>query len=225
MKIRSHALTRSLIALYFQAVQGDNAIQAGIKLLPFLISVVISSILSGALITAYGYYNHVILIEIVILIAGAGLISTFGVDTPFSQWFGYQVLAGLGTGVLFQAGIIVVQNVLPLELISQATACVQFFQSLGGAIFVALAQAIFQNGLIKNMKRNTEEVDPRLVLNSGASDIRVVLTKMGWESTVDAVLRAYASGLRNTFFMSAAAAGCMLLAAFAFEWKRIEKKI
>ena len=36
------------------------------------------------------------------LAAGAGLISTFWLDTPFSKWFGYQVLLGLGTGVCFQ---------------------------------------------------------------------------------------------------------------------------
>ncbi|KAM4065225.1 major facilitator superfamily protein [Hirsutella rhossiliensis] len=211
------------LALYFQAVQGDTAIEAGIKLLPFLISVVISSIICGALITAFGYYNPVILFEAAILTAGAGLITTFWLDTPFSQWFGYQVLAGLGTGVLFQAGIIVVQNMLPLELIPQATACVQFFQSFGGAIFIALAQTVFQNGLIDNLKRDAPEIDPIIILNSGASDIRKILVQMGREDIVEAVLGAYTLGLRNTYYVSAAAAGCIFLISWGFEWKRIQK--
>lgn len=204
-------------------MKGDTAIEAGIKLLPFLIAVVISSIACGSLITAFGYYNPVILFETAILTVGAGLITTFWLDTSFSKWFGYQVLAGLGTGVLFQAGIIVVQNVLPLELIPQATACVQFFQSLGGAIFIALAQTVFQNGLIKNMKRDAPDIDPIMILNSGASEIRDLLVRMGREDSVDAVLGAYTLGLRNTFIMTAVAAGCVFLATLGFEWKRIQK--
>ncbi|KAJ4414381.1 hypothetical protein N0V85_003174 [Neurospora sp. IMI 360204] len=112
---------------------------AGIKPLPYLISVVLASIASGALITIFGYYNPVVLFETALMTAGAGLTTTFWLDTPFAKWFGYQVVAGLGTGVCFQAGILVVQNVLPQHLIPQATACVQFFQSFGGAVFIAVA--------------------------------------------------------------------------------------
>jgi hypothetical protein len=78
-------------ALYFQAVQGDSAVEAGIKILPMLMSTVVSSIISGGLVTAFGYYNAIILIEVPILTVGAGLIATFWLDTPFSKWFGYQV--------------------------------------------------------------------------------------------------------------------------------------
>ena len=59
---------------------------------------------------------------------GAGLITTLDLHTPFARWFGYQVLDGLGVGVGFQAGVIVVQNVVERELVPQATSCVQFFQ-------------------------------------------------------------------------------------------------
>ncbi|EQB50449.1 major facilitator superfamily transporter [Colletotrichum gloeosporioides Cg-14] len=209
------------LALYFQVVQGDSAVQAGLKLLPYLISVVIASIASGALITAFGSYNPVILVSTAVLTAGMALIATFWVDTPLSKWFGYQVVAGLGTGVCFQAGIIVVQNVLPQQLIPQATACVQFFQSLGGAVFVAVAQTAFQNGIIDNVARGAPGVDARVLIDSGASQIRQVLADMGHEDAVGAVLRAYALGLRNTFCISAAAAACTFLVSWGFRWKRI----
>lgn len=149
------------------------------------------------------------------------LITTFWIDTPISKWFGYQVVAGLGTGVCFQAGIIVVQNVLPQNLIPQATACVQFFQSLGGAVFIAVAQTAFQNGIIDNIARNAPGVDPRIIINSGASEIRQVLAEMGREDDVGPVLAAYTLGLRNTYYMSAAAAACTFLVSWGFKWKKI----
>lgn len=88
-------LTGIDVALYFQAIQGASAVQAGIKLLPLLISVVISSVLTGGLVSAVGYYNPFILPSMVLFAAGAGMITTFTITSPFSVWFGYQVLCGM----------------------------------------------------------------------------------------------------------------------------------
>ncbi|KAF3061437.1 putative HC-toxin efflux carrier TOXA [Daldinia childiae] len=212
------------LSLYFQAIQGDSAVKAGIKLLPLLISVVISSIISGALITATGYYNPFILVEIAMVAVGAGLITTLDLHTPFANWFGYQVLDGLGVGVGFQASVIVVQNVVSRELVPQATSCVQFFQSLGGALFIAVAQTVFQNGLINGLARDAPHLDPGLFTHSGASQVRQVLASIGQERMLDAVLGAYMRGLRHTYYISAAAATVAFLAALGLQWKKIEKK-
>lgn len=198
--------------------------QAGIKSMPFLIAMVISSMASGVVITIIGYYNPVVLFETALLTAGAGCITSFWIDTSFSKWFGYQVLMGLGTGVCFQAPILVVQNVLPQELIPQATACVQFFQSLGGAVFMAVSQTVFQNGLISHLARDVPDIDPTIILNSGASQIRRLVDDMGRQGDIDAVLGAYTLGLRNTFYISVVAAGCALLVSSGLEWKKIKKE-
>jgi predicted MFS family arabinose efflux permease len=116
------------LAIYFQSVKGSSATHAGIQLLPLLISTVFCSMLTGGLITAIGYYVPVMLFCMVLFAVGGGLITTFGLTTSFSKWFGYQVLAGLGIGVGFQGGVLVVQTVLPLSDVPVATACVSFFQ-------------------------------------------------------------------------------------------------
>ncbi|KAI0022793.1 major facilitator superfamily domain-containing protein [Xylariomycetidae sp. FL0641] len=214
------------LSLYFQAIQGDTAVEAGIKLLPLLIAVVVSSVLSGGLVTATGYYNPFILGEMALCAVGCGLIAAFfGLATPLAQWFGFQVLTGLGTGIGFQAGVVVVQNVLPRDLVPQGTACVQFFQSLGGALFIAVAQTVFQNGLIAGLRRRAPQVAPALLINSGAGQIRQVLAAagQGGDDVAEAVLRAYLQGLRNTFYISAAGAAAAFLVALGLQWKKIEK--
>ncbi|KAK0662960.1 putative MFS toxin efflux pump [Cercophora samala] len=211
------------LSLYFQAVQGNNAVEAGIKLLAFLIAMVVSSVLSGVIITKIGSYNIVMFVETVFLTTGAALIATFWTDTPFAKWFGYQIIMGFGTGVCFQAPIVVVQNCLPQELIAQATACVQFFQAFGGAVFIAVSQTVFQNGLITNMLRDAPGIDPAVILNSGASQIRQVLERIGRLDAVEEVLAAYVLGLRNTYYISVAAAGCAFLVTFVLDWKPIKK--
>jgi hypothetical protein len=117
----------------------------------------------------------------------------------------------------------VVQNVLPQALVPQGTACVQFFQSLGGALFIAVAQTVFQNGLIEGVTRDAPQLDPLIFINSGASQIRQILTSMGQADAIDAVLGAYTTGLRNTYYISVAMAAAAFVAGLGLRWKRIEK--
>lgn len=212
------------LSIYFQAIQGDSAVEAGIKLLPLLLVTVLTSILSGAIISAVGYYNPVVLPSMVLFTVGSGLITTFTLTTPLRIWLGYQVVAGLGVGVGFQLGVVVVQTVLPPEDIPVATACVQFFQSFGGAIFLAVAQTLFQNGLIEGVRRDAPGLDPYIFINSGASQVRQILQAMGQEQYTEAVLTAYLTGLRNAYYITVACAACAFLSALGLSWVNIKKK-
>lgn len=212
------------LSIYFQAIQGDTAVEAGIKLLPLLLATVLTSIMSGALITVIGFYNPIVLPSMILFTVGSALITTFNLTTPLRIWLGYQVVCGLGIGVGFQLSIIVVQNILPPEDIPVATACVQFFQSFGGAIFLAVAQTLFQNGLIEGVKRDAPGLNPEIFINSGASQVRQILQDMGMEQYTDAVLTAYLTGLRNAFYITVACAACAFLSALGLSWVNIKKK-
>ncbi|KAH7312381.1 MFS toxin efflux pump [Stachybotrys elegans] len=211
------------LSLYFQAIQGDSAVQAGIKILPLLLSTVLVSILSGAAISAIGYVNPIILPCMILFSVGTGMITTFHVGTPMREWFGYQVIAGLGIGAGFQVGVLVVQTVLPADFIPVGTACVQFFQALGGAIFIAVAQTLFQNGLIDNLNAADVGISPDLIIHSGASEIHATLARIGRLDAVDAVLEAYMVGLTNAFYISTACACFAFLSCLAFQWKSIKQ--
>jgi MFS family permease len=214
--------TVCLAAIYFQAIQGDSAVNAGLKLLPLLISCVLSSILTGGLITAIGYYNIFILPCMVLFTIGAGLITTWGLDTPLRQWFGYQVVAGLGVGVGFQAGILIVQNMLPLEQVPVATAAVQFFNTLGGAVALAIAQALFNNGLISGLEKDAPGIPPEVFIQGGASQIKNILNQLGRPDLLTAVLSAYMKGLQNTFYISVACAALAFVVSLGLSWKSVK---
>ncbi|KAM7199434.1 Major facilitator superfamily domain containing protein [Rhypophila sp. PSN 637] len=212
------------LSLYFQAIQGDTAVEAGIKLLPMLIAVVIASVATGGLITVVGYYNPFILPSMILFTVGAAMITTFDLYSPFRVWFGYQVLAGLGIGVGFQVGVLVVQNTMPLEWVPVATACVQFFQSMGGAIFIAVAQSVFQNGLAEGIRTNAPGIPPEIFINGGASQVRQILESMHAERLITPVLEAYLQGLRYSYYITVACAGAAFVAACGLSWKKISKR-
>ncbi|KAL6892780.1 MFS general substrate transporter [Trichoderma longibrachiatum] len=211
------------LSLYFQAIQGVSAVTAGIKILPLLLSSVFTSILTGGLISAIGYYNFIVWPCMILYTVGTGMITTFAVHTPLKEWFGYQVLAGLGIGAGFQASVLVVQTVLSQEWVPIGTACVQFFQVLGGAVFVAVAQTLFQNGLIDQLEKDNLGINPQLFINSGASEINSVLAGIDRLDALDSVLEAYMLGLRHTYYISVACAGCAFLCCLGFEWRSVKK--
>ncbi|KAF6795007.1 major facilitator superfamily transporter [Colletotrichum sojae] len=212
------------LSLYFQAIQGVSAVQAGIKILPLLLATVVASMASGALISVIGYYTAIILPSLVLFAVGSGMITTFDLDTPMRAWFGYQVLAGLGIGAGFQIGVLVVQTVLPLEEVPVATACVQFFQAFGGAIMIAVAQSLFQTGLVDGVVKNAPGIDPAIFINGGADQIRSILTQMGRPDAIPAVLEAYMVGLRHTYYVTVACAVAAFVACLGLEWKSVKKE-
>ncbi|PHH58430.1 hypothetical protein CDD80_2323 [Ophiocordyceps camponoti-rufipedis] len=150
------------------------------------------------------------------------MLTTLDVDnTPLRKWFGYQVLTGIGIGPGFQTGVLVVQTVLPQDMVPVGVACVQFFQALGGAVFVAVAQTLFQNGIIDGVARLG--FDGRAFINSGANEIEQVLARLDRLGLRKPVLEAYMTGLRHTFFISVAAAACAFFCILGLEWKSVKK--
>ena len=212
-----------MIALYFQAVQGVTAVQAGIKILPLLLSSVIMSIVSGGLITVVGYYSAVVIPCTVLFAVGCGMLTTFDTHSPTKVWFGYQVLAGLGVGPGFQVGVLIVQTVLPQEWVPVGSACAQFFQALGGAVSIAISQTVFQNGLIDKINEDNIGIDPQIFINNGANQIRHVLEQLHRSDAYETVLEAYMKGLRNTYYLAAVASTLACITTICFEWKSVKK--
>ncbi|KAK2058363.1 major facilitator superfamily transporter [Colletotrichum caudatum] len=208
------------LSIYHQAIQGVHANQVGLRLLPLSLAAVLSSTLSGVVISRLKTYNLVLLVETGVAAIAAGLMSRFSLGTPASYWIPTEILWGLGVGAGFQIAQLVLQNTVPYHMIPQASAGVQFFGILGGAVSVASAQAAFQNGLVDAMRKNVPQVAPNIVVNTGATQLRHTLESLRQPDTViQAVLDCYAIGLKNTFYICTAAATASFFVALAFRWK------
>jgi hypothetical protein len=211
------------LPIYFQSVKGSTATKSGIQVLPLLLATVVSSIATGGIITATGYYTPFLLISAALFAIGSGLISTYQVDTPLPRWFGYQVLAGAGIGIGFQAPITAIQTVLPIEDIPIGTVCVTFIQSLGASLFIAVGQTVFQNGLVDGVRKYLPDLDPQILLKSGATEIKKVLADEGHAADVPLALKAYLEGLTHVYLVSVACACMAFVAACFLEWNSVKK--
>ena len=79
------------LPIWFQAVQGQSAFGAGIRLLPYFLGTVTFVIASGFLVSKTGYYTPPLIVGTALMIVGCGLLTTFSVNTNNGQWIGYEV--------------------------------------------------------------------------------------------------------------------------------------
>jgi hypothetical protein len=187
--------------------------------IPMVLSVVISSVTSGVVVTAFGHYVPFIYLSVILSSVGAGLLSTFSVDTTHPKWMGYQVIYGLGIGFGLQEPMVVAQTVLPAADIPVGTALQTFAQTFGGAIFVSVAQNVFTNQLIKNLER-LPAVDPKLVLNTGATELQNSVSA----DLLPFVLVAYNGAVTHTWYVAVALSSLALIGAVFIEWKSVKEE-
>ncbi|GIJ90213.1 hypothetical protein Asppvi_009166 [Aspergillus pseudoviridinutans] len=208
------------LPIWFQAIKNVSATKSGIMNLPMLLGSVLMSLLSGAMVSAIGYYAPFMLASPVMITVGAGLLSTLKVDSGHAAWIGYQALAGLGIGLGLQQPMIVVQTAVQDTDVPSATSIVMFMQTLGGALFVSVGQNVFQNQLYKNLAVQVPSVNAAQVAGTGATMLRHVVS----EDILPAVLVAYSNAITESFYVAVAMSAVSILGAIPVQWLSVKGK-
>ena len=103
--------------------------KSGIMNLPMILSVVVFSLIGGVLVTTFGQYAPYMIASSVFMSVGAGLLSTFKVNTGPGEWIGYQILLGLGVGIGMQQALVAPQVVLPRKDTAIGVSIIMFMQT------------------------------------------------------------------------------------------------
>jgi MFS family permease len=207
------------VPIWFQSIKGTSAVKSGIMNIPLVLGVVIASIVSGGAVTAIGHYVPFIYLSVILSSVGAGLLSTFTVDTAHPKWIGYLAICGMGFGFGTQQPLIVAQTVLPATDVPIGTALLTFAQLFGGALFVSVAQNVFTNQLIKNLG-DLPDVNPAVVLNTGATQLQNSVPP----ELLRSVLVAYNAALTHTWYVAVALSSLSLIGVVFIEWKSVKGK-
>ncbi|KAJ7165618.1 major facilitator superfamily domain-containing protein [Mycena crocata] len=208
------------LPIWFQAVKGVSAVKSGIDNLPMILSLVISSLLSGVLVAKIGHYAPMMILSSVIAGVGGGLLSTFTVTTAHAHWIGYQVVYGLGVGFGMQQPVLAAQTVLSLQDIPTGTSLVAFIQTFGGAVFISVAQNVFTNKLVSGLTSQVPGVDSAIVLSAGATSLRNLVDP----KYLPTVLSVYNQALVSVYYVSLAMACLSIIGSLAIEWRSVKGK-
>ena len=209
------------LPIWFQAIKDDTAIMSGVSLIAYIIGNAIFSVIAGIAVSKIGYYAPPAIIGAAIGTVGCGLLSTLQVDSGPGQWVGYQVVTSAGLGMAVQQGIIAVQTVLPLEQIPIGIAAVISMQSLGGAIFVSVANNILQNKLNQASAANAlPGIDVKAVIAAGATQFRSIVPP----ESLRALLVTYNYALQTVFISAIPLSGLAFIVALGLEWRSVRDK-
>ncbi|KAF4772788.1 MFS general substrate transporter [Colletotrichum scovillei] len=206
------------LPIWFQVIKGKSAVDSGVATLPFVISLVVASTLSGQLVGRLGYYTPFTMLSSVLMPVGAGLLSTFKVNTGSGSWIGFQIILGFGIGLGLQHGPIAVQTVLQRKHIPMAVSLVFFCQQLGGAIFVSVGQNVLNSKLIEGLTDAVKDLDPQTIVNTGATALRDILPA----ADLPTVLVKYNEAIRWVFIVGTVTASLSALGSFTLEWKSVK---
>ena len=127
---------------YFQIARGWSPTKAGLATIPMIGALLISSTVSGLLITRFGKWKVFLVSGTVLMVAGMGLLGTIDHATSYSLMACYMALLGLGVGMSMQNLVLAVQNTVDMRNIGAASSVVTFFRSLGGAAGVSVLGSI-----------------------------------------------------------------------------------
>jgi EmrB/QacA subfamily drug resistance transporter len=136
------------LPIYLQIVRGDGPTTAGLQLLPLMIAVMVGSGASGWLVTAVlGRMKVVILLGTGIMSLSLYLFSRLDADTPVVLFWTYEVVMGIGLGMVISKLIIAVQNRVDRQNLGTVTAQAAFFRIIGAAIGTAVLGAVLASRL------------------------------------------------------------------------------
>ena len=96
-----------------------------------------------------------------------------------------------------------------------------FFNTLGGALSVSIAQNIFSNTLLQQLQEKVPQLNPLLIISAGATHVRDVVQS---PQLLEPVLEAYDAALTRAFILPIAMACLAFLVSLLFEWKSIKGK-
>lgn len=159
------------IPVFFQFTRGDGPLEAGVRLLPFIVFMVIVVFLNGALMAKLGYYMPWHLVGGVLVVIGSALMYTVNQDTPTRNVYGYTILIGTGVGMFIQAGFSVAQAVVDSENIAPVIGFITLAQFLGSTLALAIANAILLNGCQDQIQQILPDVP--------AADIQAAILGVG----------------------------------------------
>ncbi|KAJ7474899.1 ABC transporter [Mycena latifolia] len=208
------------IPILYQVVRHHSVIKSGIDLLPFLVAIILTSITGGILVSKFGYYYPFLVGAPLFISVGSGLFYTISLTTSSAQLTGFQILAGIGTGVGMQNSIVAIQTEFRNEphLLGQAQSVASFVQFLGGMMGLSIAEPVFASELTRFLKRYAPTAPDTIVRNSPLA----IYTDLPAE-LVPGVVRAFVETLRIVFVIGVPVAGLSLVAAFFIKNIRIVK--
>lgn len=188
----------TFLPTFMQFVDGVSATASGLRTLPMVVGLLITSMGSGVLVGRTGRYKIFPVVGTAVMAGAFVLLSQMGADTPVWRQSLYLFVLGTGIGLCMQVLILTVQNTAKFEDLGVATSGVTFFRTIGSSFGAAIFGSLFANFL-------DDRIGPALAA-SGAPAVAAqspqALHRLP-AATAAPIIDAYADSLGRVFLCAA----------------------
>ncbi|KAJ2648000.1 hypothetical protein IW137_001306 [Coemansia sp. RSA 1287] len=213
------------IPLWELAVKGSTETEAGLRILPLMIGMVITASVSGIIIARFGRYREMIWICGVLIAVGNSLLILFKPDTSSGERIGILAITGLGLGFGIQTLIISAQcSVEGLDM-AATTSLVIFMRTLGGIFGLSILSSVLNNSLrskadalgVRYPEYNQlvhDTLNDQSVINSGELPTELLL----------GIVDMFQDSMHKVFIGLAPFSGLMVLSTLLFKHVDLNQK-
>jgi len=201
------------LPLYFQAVRGASPLRSGLIILPIILVQSVVSVAAGFFIHYTGRYLELIWIGMAGICLGFGLFIKLGVNSSLVEIVLFQIVAGVGVGVVFQPPLIAIQSLVAHEDVAAATAPFGFVRSLSTAVSIVIGGVVFRNQMQAYYKELLlilpGDVAQIFSGHMAAANVKLIATLTGVEKL--AAQKSYADSLSTMWILYASIAALGLV--------------
>ncbi|WP_438943114.1 MDR family MFS transporter [Nonomuraea aridisoli] len=194
---------------YFQIGRGYSPTEAGLFTIPMMLGVLVSSTVTGRMVSKSGRVKPYIVTGAVVLTIGFLGLSAMDHETSLVFIAVSMVLVGAGVGMSMQNLVLAIQNTVPLRELGAASGAITFFRSLGGTIGVSVLGAVLANQVATSIAQGLAKMGIDASGATGGSTLNIAALP---EPVKPVVRAAYGDATGHIFLISAAIAVVGLIA-------------
>ncbi|KAG9121240.1 hypothetical protein FRC07_002889 [Ceratobasidium sp. 392] len=139
------------LPIYFQASKGDSPIQSGVDLFGIAFTTAPFGIFTGISTVVFKKYRPQNYIAWAFVMVGMGLLSILKYDSSKANAIGFQILVGIGGGILYASTTFPILAPLPISRNAPALALFAFIRTFAGTYGVAIGSSVLQTELTRRL--------------------------------------------------------------------------
>jgi EmrB/QacA subfamily drug resistance transporter len=210
------------LPVFLQLVQGESPTRSGLQMLPMMGGMLVTSIVSGQLISRTGRYKLYPLLGTAVMSGGLFMLSRLSIESSALVASADMLLLGLGLGLVMQVLVIAVQNSVDYRDLGVATSGATLFRLIGGSLGTAVLGAIFASRLAANLATSMPPGSGGV--HSGGGMNAASLASMPPEARA-AYLHAFTASLNTVFLVATAVCAVGFVLAWALPERRLRETI
>jgi EmrB/QacA subfamily drug resistance transporter len=185
---------------YLQMSTGVSATESGLMLLPMVAGLLITSIVSGQIVSRTGRYKWAPILSMLVAALGVFLLSTMETDTATWVIMSHMFVLGAGLGIGMQNLVLIVQNTFPAAEVGTATASNNFFRQIGASLGSAIVGSVFTSRLTDLLSERMPAQAAQQMGGSGdTNSLTPALVEKLPQKIQDIVVGAYTDALTPIF--------------------------